>query len=209
MDNQDQAHGDKLAQVADLEALAADALKAVDESGLADLAKKIPGELMDRVRAIFKFQAPHPAIQEAKDTILGIARHPDLKPEHIEAALQPAEKAVQDATNITPGTEYVAELGGYYKKTPSGAYIRELTGHRKTAMWYYLKPRWILRRKMQAAIRHKVRSLIHPVNAIKSSSAEVPVADPYMDAGGCELCGGKAPDGHRTTCPLKIDPSLK
>jgi hypothetical protein len=34
----------------------------------------------------------------------------------------------------------------------------------KEAMWYYLKPRWILRRKAQAVLRNKIRSVVSPVS---------------------------------------------
>ena len=33
----------------------------------------------------------------------------------------------------------------------------------KTAMWYALKPRWIIRRKTNAAVRRKIKSVFSPV----------------------------------------------
>jgi len=57
-------------------------------------------------------------------------------------------------TGITEGTDSVSVDSGIESRAAS---------FEKEAMWYYLKPRWILRRKAQAIIRNKIRTVVKPV----------------------------------------------
>jgi hypothetical protein len=76
---------------------------------------------------------------------------------HVERAKQADSEDPADITAATPPPlstvlEDNPELG---KQVASSI--------QKTAIWYFMKPRWIMRRKQQAIIRRKVRSIFSPV----------------------------------------------
>lgn len=101
----------------------------------------------------------------------GTAAHsPDFQLKHVPLFLkQHSEDCIDPAC---PGSHAIDVGEGktrkVIKETETGA-MQLTASMQKTAMWYYLKPRWILRRKMQAAVRRKVRSVLAPIGAIKSS----------------------------------------
>lgn len=118
----------------------------------------------DDMQLVDEIKASHPE---------GTAAHSsDFQLKHIPLFLKQHREECADPQ--CPGSNVIS-VGGddtrpVVNKNPYGA-LQLSASVQKTAMWYYLKPRWIIRRKAQAFIRHKVRTMLTPI-AIKSSSVE-------------------------------------